>query len=201
MLNLRFSKSLKAVCAGILGVSLLSAGVKGEPRSWDEVLLELSDLRHELKTAQVDFDILREKLHKGPPTSEKGQEGTKLAALEKKLHALESLTDKLAADVRTLNTSLAQLSKNMTSLQGDLLSQTKLLEEFTSLKGTLDTISKTMTKEPSSVATYQVKAGDSMSLIAKKNKVTLEALRQANPSIKEDKIKIGQELKLPHAAS
>ncbi len=198
MLNLRSSKSLKLLSVLSLLIFPLSAGPKGDPRSWDEVLLELADLRHELKSAQVDFDILREKLQKTNPTPQ-GTDASKLVALEKKLTALESLTDKLTTDVRTLNSCLSQVSKSVTTLQGEVTAQTKLLEDLGSLKGTLTSISKAMTPPPSPNI-YKVKAGDSLSLIAKTTKVSIEEIKKLNPSIKDDKIRVGQELKLSHAA-
>ena len=48
---------------------------------------------------------------------------------------------------------------------------------------------------------YVVKNGDSLSKIAKNRGVSLSALRSANPSLKGDKIRIGQKLNIPAKAS
>jgi len=45
--------------------------------------------------------------------------------------------------------------------------------------------------------TYVVQSGDSLSKISKKSNVTLSALRRANPSLKGDRIRIGQKLVIP----
>lgn len=44
---------------------------------------------------------------------------------------------------------------------------------------------------------YRVKSGDTLTAIAKRSKVSLEALRQANPGIEERSLAVGAELKLP----
>ena len=190
-------KSIISLSIGLLFLPL-NASPKGDPRSWDEVLLELADLRHEIKTVQVDFDILRDKLHKNTP-HDKGVESAKVAALEKRLASLETLFEKLGNDVRALNTSLTQVSKSVGTLQNDVNIQTKLVDDLGALKGTLATISKAMTPEKNSTS-YQVKAGDSLSLIAKRSHCTVEEIKKLNPSLKNDQIRIGQELKIPHAS-
>jgi len=43
---------------------------------------------------------------------------------------------------------------------------------------------------------YRVKSGDSLDRIAKENNTTVQAIRDAN-QLKNDTIRIGQELKLP----
>ena len=48
---------------------------------------------------------------------------------------------------------------------------------------------------------YVVKSGDSLSKIAKNNGVSQSALRSANPSLKGDKIRIGQKLNIPAKAA
>lgn len=50
--------------------------------------------------------------------------------------------------------------------------------------------------------TYTVKAGDTLSLIASRNRTTLALLLQANPQIKDpNKIRVGDVLNLPNSAS
>ena len=45
--------------------------------------------------------------------------------------------------------------------------------------------------------TYVVKSGDTLGLIAKRNKTTVAKLRAANPSLKGDMIRVGQKLQIP----
>jgi murein DD-endopeptidase MepM/ murein hydrolase activator NlpD len=50
--------------------------------------------------------------------------------------------------------------------------------------------------------TYKVKSGDTLTKIAKRNKLTLAQLLQANPQIKDpNKIKVGQAINIPNGAS
>ena len=49
----------------------------------------------------------------------------------------------------------------------------------------------------SSNKTYTVKSGDSLSRIANQNKTTVAAIKNANPGIDPNKLKIGQKIKLP----
>ena len=54
--------------------------------------------------------------------------------------------------------------------------------------------------EPAKAASgtsYKVKAGDTMSSIARGQKITLEALKSANPGIEPKALKVGMELKMP----
>ena len=56
-------------------------------------------------------------------------------------------------------------------------------------------------KKPSSVSSYTIKRGDTLSAIAKRRGVRLSEIKAANPSIKDlNKIKPGQKIKIPTAS-
>lgn len=67
-------------------------------------------------------------------------------------------------------------------------------------KGAAPTAPKTPGAKTENAGEYTVKSGDSLGKIAKANKTTVKALRDAN-HLKTDQIKVGQKLKLPGAAA
>jgi N-acetylmuramoyl-L-alanine amidase len=48
-----------------------------------------------------------------------------------------------------------------------------------------------------SVRTHKVVAGDTISNIAKRHRVTVQAVIRANPGVRADRLQIGQVLKIP----
>src|SRR5581483_5222294 len=55
--------------------------------------------------------------------------------------------------------------------------------------------------QPAAGGEYVVARGDTLATIAKKNGVTLKALRAANPGVDPRKLKIGAKLQLPESAN
>ena len=178
----------------------------------DELRIELDDLKHALKTTQVECSLLDERLRKQDNALAKGQASAKetgtsnllsiqLNSLEKKVSALEKTLEKAAADLRTLSANATQALSKIHVLEQDLASHEKRLEEVVKLKGTLTSISKAISQRPatepsSSTKSYRVKAGDSLEKIARNNHTTVDAIRKTN-ALSNDKIVIGQELRLP----
>jgi LysM repeat protein len=181
----------------------------------DELRIELDDLKHALNTTQVELRLLDERLGKQDKalTSVKGQNQGKEASslslltaqvstLEKKVSTLERTLEKAANDLRTLSTSVNQTLSKLQNLETDLSTHDKRLEEVSKLKGTLTSISKAIgqrtTSEPSSTPTksYRVKAGDSLEKIARLHHVSVDTIRKIN-NLSNDKIVVGQELRLP----
>jgi LysM repeat protein len=180
----------------------------------DELRIELDDLKHSLKTAQVDIGLLDERLKKQDSSLNqvKGQTQGKDAnsmnllkaqinALERKVSELEKTLEKAANDLRTLNTTSVQALNKIQEVEQHLLVHEKRLDEVVKLKGTLTSISKAinqrpLSEAPSSIKTYRVKAGDSLEKIARVNHISVEVIRKLNHLI-NDKIVVGQELRLP----
>jgi len=172
----------------------------------DELRIELDDLKHALNTTQVELGLLDERLNK-QNSALKGQSSgssslnSQIATLEKKVSCLEKTLEKAANDLRALNTSLNQTLSKVQNIETDLSSHDKRLDEVAKLKGTLTSISKAIGQQtPSSIGvsskTYCVKAGDSLEKIARNNKCSVDAIRKIN-NLSNDRINIGQELKLP----
>ncbi len=174
----------------------------------DELRIEIDDLKHALKTTQVDLGILDERLK----NTFKGQVQNKEAAtlsllsttvngLEKKVSNFEKTLEKVAQDLRNLNTASTQALNKIQGLEQSLLSHENRLDEVAKLKGTLTTISNAMRDRPApettpSTKTYRVKAGDSLEKIARLHHTSVEIIRKIN-HLSHDKIVVGQELRLP----
>jgi LysM repeat protein len=165
----------------------------------DELRLELSDVKHELKSALVDLNILDEKVRKqeSPKTQPAPKtDPTQLTALDRRLTQLEKLLEKAVADLRTLNTNTAKALQKIQDLEGELALHDQKLDEVNKLKGTLTSISKAIgTPTQNTDSSYRVKAGDSLEKIARAHKISVDSLKKLN-QLQSDKIIIGQELKV-----
>jgi LysM repeat protein len=171
---------------------VLYSGVYTTPEL-DELRIELEDLKHALRTTQVDLNLLDERLKK--PAHQNKDSG--LSALEKKVTHLEKTLEKVAQDLRTLNNAATQQLAKIQNLESEISSHEKQLEEVGKLKGTLTSISKAISPRSSAATkSYRVKAGDSLEKIARKYGTSAETIRKLN-NLPNDKIVIGQELKVP----
>jgi len=174
----------------------------------DELRLEVEDLKHALKTTQVELNLLDERLKKqdsGKPGKELNPGlSTQVGALEKKVAHLEKTLEKVVQDLRTLSISTSETLTQIQSLQQSLSSQEKRFEEVSKLKGTLTSISKAIGQKPApematspATRTYRVKPKDSLEKIARLHNTSVETLRKLN-QLSNDKIVIDQELRLPN---
>lgn len=161
----------------------------------DELRIELEDIKHSLKSTQVELGLLDERLKKGQTQNKESGSLTLLTtqvnALEKKVSGLEKTLEKAANDLRALSAA-------STKIQEDLFSHEKRLDEVVKLKGTLTNISKAMGQRetPSSTKSYRVKAGDSLEKIARNHRTTVDIIQKIN-HLSNDRIVVGQELRLP----
>ncbi len=180
----------------------------------DELRIELDDFKHALKTVQVDLGLLDERLKKQDSSLSQvrgraqGKDSNSLSlltaqvnALEKKVSGLEKTLEKAANDLRTLSIASTQVLNKIQEVEQNLLSHEKRLDEVVKLKGTLTSISKAISQRPSgdtpsSMKTYRIKAGDSLEKIARANHTSVEIIRKLN-NLTNDKIVVGQELRLP----
>lgn len=178
----------------------------------DELRIEIDDLKYALNTTQVDLGLLDERLKKqnNALNGVKGQAGgnsslslisSQVATLEKKVLGLEKTLEKAANDLRALNASVNQTLSKVQHIETDLSLHDKRLDEVAKLKGTLTSISKAIGQQSASstnsTKTYCVKAGDSLEKIARNNKSSVDAIRKIN-NLSNDRINIGQELRLPN---
>lgn len=175
----------------------------------DELRIEIDDLKHALHGAQVELDLLNQRVQKQDaallkknnlPVKKDDPLTTQVIALEKKVFQLEKTLGKAADDLRTLNASVNQTLSKIQHLELGLSTHDKRLDEVSKLKGTLTSISKAIAQKPESTPEaekiYFVKAGDSLEKIARVHHISVENIRQLN-HLTKDKIIVGQELKLP----
>lgn len=186
----------------------------------DQVRLEVADLKHALSNQKVEFQILEEKLSKqenglasvkneGQPVqqSKLGEVRILLSSLEKRIVQLEKVQEKISSDLKQLSnhaqqttTSLQQYREKIHECEQASASQAKRLDEISKLKSTLNAISQAMHQNPpsdGSVKTYRVQSGDSLDKIARREHVSIEAIKKCNPGLAENKIFAGQEIKIP----
>jgi LysM repeat protein len=175
----------------------------------DEMHIELGDLKQALKTVQVDLSLLDERLQKQNKNREQTQGKeigslsvltSQVSLLEKKVSKLEKTLEKTANDLQTLSSSSTETLNKVHEMEQRLLSHEKRLDEVIKLKNTLTSISKAMKERsyetPASAKTYHVKAGDTLEKIARIHSVSVEEIQKLN-NLKNDKIVVGQELRLP----
>ncbi len=163
----------------------------------DDIRLELSDLKHELKSALVDLNLLDERVRKDAqkPQNPTQPSPTQLTALEKRVGNLEKLLEKAVADLRNLNTSTTQALTKIHDLEKEITMHDQRFSEITQLKGTLTSISKAIGTQAPTETSYRVKAGDSLEKIARNHKISVDDLKKFN-QLQSDRILIGQELKI-----
>ncbi|MEI6241790.1 MAG: LysM peptidoglycan-binding domain-containing protein [Chlamydiota bacterium] len=187
--------------------------------SMHEMQTTLDDCKHDLHCLKADYQIMEGRIqHEENLVSTMKEEflqklQVKLDQLAKQVHEMdlkvvqnEKLKENVSKDVVQLSThanetsnALSQYKEKIDELEKALLVQNKKLESLTKVKGTLESIAKSMktsSHRDSSYTTYRVKPGDSLEKIAKINKVSIEALKKNN-HLQQDLIVVGQELQIP----
>lgn len=164
----------------------------------------LEDLKHQLENHEVEMQMYEERLRTqetivdslreqflDATLSQKEQFKGNTVAMEKKVLRVESDLAKSIEDLREMREHANQTSavltdykKKIASLEGDLQ---QLQNDFEFLLKTLQVENQ---------RTYTVQSGDMLEKIARKNGTTVTALKAAN-QLKNDKIFVGQKLKLP----
>ncbi|MBX9924480.1 MAG: LysM peptidoglycan-binding domain-containing protein [Rhabdochlamydiaceae bacterium] len=176
--------------------------------AYHEVRAELADLKHAVSNAQVEIQILEERLQSQEALIQKTKTGpvsssldNKASSLEKRLFAIEQIQDKIQADLKQLSSHanqtsscLQQYSAKISGLEQNVERQNKMIYDLSDLKSSLKTLKTSIAKETSS--TYTVKSGDSLEKIARNHQVSTDALKKAN-QLSQNKILIGQELIIP----
>jgi LysM repeat protein len=183
----------------------------------EEMRMELADVKHALNSSQVEVSILEDRLKnhdnaiyvlKNQTTQPiVSQLSIQIAVLEKKFATFEKSQEKVLNDIRQLNTHVGQTSGVLTQyrekiqeLEKEISAHTQRLEEVSKLKGTLASISKMMKQgqmsEPISQS-YRVQLGDTLAGIASQYGTTIKLIKEVN-RLKDDRIKAGDELKIPY---
>lgn len=177
--------------------------------AFNEMRIEISDLKHALNATQVEVEILEEKLKKQEAflLNQKPQQGKsellvqQMAQLEKKFASLQTMQEQAAQDLQQFRTHANETSKAIQGLSQEIQSQNRRFDEISKLKNTLSSLSKEMTRPqevaaPASATTHRVKSGDNLEKIARQYNTTARELKRFN-NLSSDKIAIGQELKIP----
>jgi len=167
----------------------------------DEMRLELSDVKHELHSARIEISLLEERIAKQEQQRISTQGDEKLGpaeGLSKKVAECEKLLNKVLADVRTLSQQTSKALSRVQELEAALATQDKKFEEISKLKGMLTSLSQGVEAENKTPCPlkYSVKPGDSLEKIARHHHTSVAAIKQLN-NLTQDKIVVGQELKLP----
>jgi LysM repeat protein len=174
----------------------------------DEMRIELADIKHSLKSNQVELTILEEKVKNqaaaAKPDPKLGTFGSQISALERKIVEFEKKQEQILSDLHSLSahanqssSTFTQLQKKLFDMQQEIASQTRRLDEVSKLKGTLSSISKAMAIKPSSNKTHLVKSGETLEKIARLENTTVDVLKKLN-HLQNDRIFVGQEIRLPN---
>ncbi len=183
-----------------------------------EVQTNLDDLRHDVHCFQTEMQILDGKLkhHENALSGLKqGYLETQEARMDELYQLLRECQKKLSSfetahqtgfkDIRQLSThandtsaALVQYKERICELEKQILLQNRKFEEIVKLHSTLEQLMASLQKEESipQLKVYKVKAGDSLEKIAKAQKITVDYLKKFN-SLEQDRIVVGQELKIP----
>jgi LysM repeat protein len=179
--------------------------------AFDEMRVEIADLRHALQAHKTDLSLLQERLQEQEARTDEASRNryfseslsTRLALIEKKVPLLERQHEKFASDLSALKKGYGQSGSNFHAIEEKLgLLQAQLdqcssrLKDIQQLKTTLTQVSKAIgDKESSSSKKYRVKSGDSLDKIAKQNRSSVAEIKRLN-DLSSDKIVVGQELVL-----
>lgn len=163
-----------------------------------ELREELADIKHGLNNTQVELQILEEQYRTQDGDIKKtvassNTQDPKIIALEKKITQLSNHANQTSQYLQDCNTKIAELEKA-------LQHQNALLTEIIHLKSSLTSLTTSLQKDSTENYSYKVKAGDSLEKIARLYKVSITSLKEEN-GLSNNKIMIGQELKIPSGPS
>lgn len=163
------------------------------------------NLRHEISNLQAEVQVISEKMKTQEDIIETfkreldSSKKTKQGNFDQKLSIHDSTIKGFAEDLRDLknhsNKSLEESDTRIKELEKTVKKQSESIEH---LKAALSTLIDGIKgqDEATSFALYEVKSGDSLGLIAQKNKVSIKLLKEIN-QLKSDAIFKGQKLKIP----
>ncbi len=179
--------------------------------AFDELRIELGDLRHATQAQKVEIQLLQERLRDQEAALDSTNKNRtrsdtltgQLAAVEKKVLLVEKQQERLLSDLRLLSkhyeqsgSGLNTLQDKITSLQSQLEQHASRLNDIQQLKATLSQVSRAISEKSTSPAEskhYRVKAGDSLEKIARQNNLSVQKLKKIN-NLSTDRIFSGQEL-------
>jgi LysM repeat protein len=222
-LNLNFTPSRKmkkflplVLFLGGCGSHLANLGETHRQRdlAFDEMRIELGDLRHAVQAQRTDLALLQERLQDQETLFEQTSKNkihveplmARLSSLEKKLPLLEKQHERIINDMTLLKklyeqsgTNVHNIQEKLSSLQLQIDQCSSRLSDIQQLKSTLTQVSRAIgdktNSTPSSNRRYRVKAGDNLDKIAKQQHISVSEIKRLN-NLQSDKIFVGQELVL-----
>lgn len=181
-----------------------------------EAKTSVEDFRHTLNTFKAEFEILdgRFKYFENSLATIKREEleryhvkietlSGQISLMEKKLTTLERLREGQATQLEQLtqhanesSLALTQAKQRIDELEGELKGYQRRFDDLAKLKGSIESLARTLKPEPEKAKTYRVRPGDTLEKIAKTHGTSVEKLKKIN-DLGIDLIVVGQELKLP----
>jgi LysM repeat protein len=197
--NLLFVLLLLSGCAGQY---TMSRGVQANALL-DDLIMEVSDLKHHLNNYHVEQGIAEEKLKNQEIaiSSLKKQLANQirtqdeLLLLGKEISNLKSSQEKTLADLRRLSDHSNALSLTLTSYREKMEDCLDKIQRLSELNKTLHSISKAMQDTPTKPNYYTVRPGDSLGKIAEAHHTTVAAIKAGN-HLQNDTIFVGQQLRV-----
>lgn len=174
----------------------LQGGNRQEQIAIEELRIEVADLKHALSATEVELHLLEEKLE-AHGDSKVGHISEEIKFLERKISSLEKSMEKSASDLRNLSNHANQTVASLSQYRERIEDLDKRMEEVSKLKNTLSSLSKAIGSQSSENKSYKVRAGDSLEKIARRHRISVDMLKKIN-HLENDRIVIGQELKVPN---
>ncbi|CRX38911.1 LysM peptidoglycan-binding domain-containing protein [Estrella lausannensis] len=176
-----------------------------------------ASVRHELSNLQTEINVINERLRTQEDVIEalkrdlesakkKNNEEAKgkIGSLDQKFSSQDSTIKGFAQDLKELKnhsnhhaTSYQDTQARLKDLEKIVQAQNDSIEHLRSaLTALMDGLKSPEPESDGNYVTYQVKSGDSLGLIASKNKLSIKRLKEIN-NLKNDVIFTGQKLKVP----
>lgn len=174
----------------------LQGGNRHEQIAIEELRIEVADLKHALNATEVELQLLEEKLE-AHGDSKVGHIAEEMKYLERKVSSLEKTMEKSIADLRSLSTHANQTVASLSQYREKIEELDRRMEEVSKIKNTLSSLSKVMGGQGGDHKSYKVRAGDSLEKIARRHRISVDMLKKLN-HLENDRIVIGQELKVPN---
>jgi len=176
----------------------------------DDTAASYSDLQHDVENHEIELRMFEERLN----TQETILDTLRQQFLDSNLanqKILKGNTVSLEKKVSSMDSSVSGMIKDMKDLQSHANDTAKALSQY---KQKIDSLEKQVAhmqhaidsilmalqiddaKAIDSQHVYEVKSGDILEKIAKKHKTTVKKIKELN-GLKNDRIYVGQKLKLP----
>ena len=155
---------------------------------------ELRMFEERLNTQENILDSLRQQLLDDNLKNQETAKGN-TASFDKKIVGIESTISGVITDIRKLQTHANDSAKTLLQYKNKIDELEKQMEHLQAAVNSLLDALQPKTA-PSASQVYEVQSGDSLEKIARRNKTTINKLKELN-GLKNDRIYTGQRLKLP----